>query len=259
MKMTNYIKSELYRVSRSKAVYLTAAIIVGIPPLLNLSLWWFSKGRADFSYGTTSFSYSNLIANPMIYCYVVCAIAAMIYESGKKNGNIRNTIAYGISRTEIFIGKCIVSLLTALTVLVIVVPVYIASAELLLQHDGPAGMDNFLMEIPAVSLIAMASLILYILIMELIESTFAGIVVLCFLLSGLPTVLFHIGLAYEPLFKVAMWLPDTFFKMEVKMNMTEYAALWDIPAGMAKCLLTGAIGVVVFSISGVTVLRNRDI
>ncbi len=257
--MLNYMKSEIYRVTHSRAVYMTVAVLTALPLLVNLILHWTDGITPGFRYGTTSFSYSNIIINPMIYCYIACIIAAVLYESGRRNGNLRNTVAYGVSRTEIFIGKCIVSLITSLVILATVMSVFIGSAMLLLKHEGPAGIGTLLREIPAVSLTAVAALVLGILIFELFESTTVGMIIWFLLIQILPTVLFYMGLRFDAVMKVAMWFPVNIFRTGVVMNMSQCIVLWDTTDGMIKCLITGGVSVVIAGAAGLLLLRKRDL
>ena len=79
--MMNYTKSEFYRIFITKG---------------NLCC-----GR---SAGGNSFSYSNLVANPMVFAFMGMIIPFLFYEGGKRNGNLKNTVAGGISRVKIFAG-----------------------------------------------------------------------------------------------------------------------------------------------------------
>jgi ABC-2 type transport system permease protein len=257
--MLNYVKSELYRVRHSRIVYLATAVLTLLPLSLNLLLGVLNQNDSTFRYGTTSFSYSNIIANPMMYCYVILVIVNLLYDSGRKNGNLKNTIAGGISRAEIFIGKCIVSLVTALAMLAVVIPVYIGSAVLLLRHEGPADIPNLLMELPAVSLVAIAAMILGVIILELFDNIGIGLIAWLTIMVFVPQILLTIGLEFEPVMNIAKWLPHNFFRGEVLMNMEAYAALWDTPSGMAKCLIVGAVGIMLFGIGGLTLLRRKDL
>ena len=107
--MLNYVKSELYRASRSPEIRETAAVFVGLVLLMNIVLCLL-KGLEDFRYGITSFSYSNVVAMPMIFCYVASDVAVMLYESDRRNRTEQNCISYGMSRLELLAGKCIVRL-----------------------------------------------------------------------------------------------------------------------------------------------------
>lgn len=147
----NYVKSEFYRVSHDKGVYYFTAIIAILAFLLNAILGWFGKvDGVSFRYATTSFSYSNLVANPMVFCVMGAVVGIIFYEGNRKNENLKNTIAFGISRTKIFFGECIVATVTAAASLIAVLAVYIVSAIIFLEHTGPVSLTDLLTEVLAV-------------------------------------------------------------------------------------------------------------
>lgn len=260
--MLNYIKSELYRAFHSGEIRETAMVITLLVFLMNLILYLFS-GMEHFRYGTTSFSYSMLVASPMIYCYVAGDVTVMLYESDKRNGTRGNSIACGISRLEIFAGKCIVSLVTALGILLIAIPVYIASAAFLLPKEGPVEVRDLLMEIPAVSLVGVAAVVLAVVLLEVLDKVLVSILVWCGLLVFIPKALLLVGMyladQWDVLLNIARWIPANFFSVEMQVNMSKCITIWDTPEGMAKCLISGGIGILVFSAVGVLLLRKRDI
>ena len=63
--MMNYTKSEFYRIFITKEIYTAAGLLAGIALLLNATLYFFGN-----SYANTSFSYSNLVANPMVFAFM---------------------------------------------------------------------------------------------------------------------------------------------------------------------------------------------
>ncbi|MBD5545528.1 MAG: ABC transporter permease [Lachnospiraceae bacterium] len=257
--MLNYIKSECYRVVNNMWVYATAGVLSILVLLLNLILYLFLNNTIDFPYGTTSYSFSNIVAQPMVYCYMAFIIAAILYEGEKRYGSKKNSIAYGISRTKIFAGKCIVSLFTSLAILFVVMAVYIVSAIVLLERKGPVEVSDMLMEVPAVSLIAVSALILGIVVLEYFDKSIAGMILWFFIFTAIPKSLFYIGIKVDSLMKIALWLPENFFTAEMTVNMSQCAAIWDTPAGMAKCLISGVAGIVIFSMAGVAILRKKEI
>lgn len=259
--MLNYIKSEFYRVSYSRGIYYLTAILTILAFLLNAVLGWF--GRMDgssFPYNTTSFSYSNLIANPMLFCVMGAVIGIFLYEGNRKNGNLKNTIAFGISRTKIFAGECIVATVSAVFSLIIVLSVYIVSAVVFLEHTGPVSLMDLLTEIPAVFFIAVASLISGIVCIEAFEKNSTGIIIWFTIWFIIPKIFFYLGLRFDLIHSIAMWMPGNFFGTAgMSVNMSQSITAWGTTAGMAKCLISGIIGIIIFSFLGVKVLRKREV
>lgn len=260
--MLNYIKSELYRAAHSKEIHGTAICFLAIILFMNLVLG-LMKNVEHFRYGITSFSYSTIVSMPMIYCYVASDVAVMLYESDKRNGTMGNSIAYGISRLQLFAGKCIVCFVVSLVLLALLLPVYIGSAALLLKPAGPTTVQDMLLEIPAMSFIATASLILAVVLLNLFENSFFSILTWLTIMLFLPKLLLVISMflpfGADALSHIAMWMPANFLSIESQVNMSECITLWDTAQGMAKCLISGAVGILVFGGLGVVLLRKRDI
>lgn len=259
--MLNYIKSEFYRVSHSRGIYCLITILAVLSFLLNAVLGWF--GRMDgssFPYNTTSFSYSNLVANPMLFCVIGAVIGVFLYEGNRKNGSLKNTIALGISRTKVFVGECIVATASGIFCLIIVISVYVVSATAFLEHSGPVNLMDLLTEIPAVFFIAVASLISGIVCIEASEKNTTGIIIWFTIWFIIPKIFFYLGLRFDMIHSIAMWMPANFFGTDgMSVNMSQSVTAWGTAEGMAKCLISGIIGIVVFSLSGVVLLRKRDL
>ena len=259
--MLNYIKSELYRALHSKEIHGTAIGLLAIILSMNLVLF-LMKDVEHFRYGSASFSYSMLVSVPMMYCYVAADVAVMLYESDRRNGTMGNSIAHGISRMQLFAGKCIVCFTVSLILLAAALPVYIGSASLL-HAQGPTTAQDMLLEIPAMSLIATGSLILAVVLLDLFQNSFFSVLTWLTVMLLLPKLLLFAGMLLpfggDALMDAAMWMPANFIPAGTRVNMSECVTIWDTGAGMARCLLSGAAGILVCSLAGVLLLRKRDI
>ncbi len=259
--MLNYIKSELYRALHSKEIHGTAIGLLAIILSMNLVLF-LMKDVEHFRYGSASFSYSMLVSVPMMYCYVAADVAVMLYESDRRNGTMGNSIAHGISRMQLFAGKCIVCFTVSLILLAAALPVYIGSASLL-HAQGPTTAQDMLLEIPAMSLIATGSLILAVVLLDLFQNSFFSVLTWLTVMLLLPKLLLFAGMLLpfggDALMDAAMWMPANFIPAGTRVNMSECITIWDTGAGMARCLLSGAAGILVFGLAGVLLLRKRDI
>lgn len=82
--MLNYIKSECYRITHTKQLYLFTGILAALAALFNGTLVYFSN-----RYTNTAFSYSNLVSQPMLFSAVGVLLFYILYEDSAKNGNIK--------------------------------------------------------------------------------------------------------------------------------------------------------------------------
>lgn len=254
--MMNYIKSELYRVSHTNVMYCFAGILAAASILLHAGLYYYGN-----QYATTSFSYSCLVANPMVFSIIGTVIAYLLYEENRKNGNLKNTVASGIPRTKIFIGECAVSLITATLTMVFIMTVWTIGAALFLEKTGPVELYDLLSEVPAVYFIAAAGVVSGICFLELVEKSITGILVWFSVWMIIPKILMYLGMRFEAIYEIALWLPSNFFAMinGQYVNTQQCMTAWDTTGGMARCVLSGIIGIAVFTLSGAALLRKKDL
>lgn len=255
--MLNYIKSEFYRVTHSAMLYAVGFAFAAAPILMNIMLYCFTLSKPDYPFSTTSFSFSNIVANPMVFCVVALFLVYALYEGNKKNGNLKNAVASGLSRGKIFAGQVIVCLVVSIIFLAITAIVYILSARLLLRLGGPVTAFDLIMEILAVAPIALAALILSVVVVMRFDKSFIGIIWWLCILFFVPQFLLYIGFEVEPVREIAMWLPRNFFS-GMQVNQSVCNPIWDTTGGLAKCLISGFIGIVVFSLYGIFSLRKKE-
>ena len=255
--MLNYIKSEFYRITHSAMLYAVGFAFAAAPTLMNIMLYCFTLSKPDYPFSTTSFSFSNVVASPMIFCVAALFLVYALYEGNKKNGNLKNAIASGLSRGKIFIGQVIVCLVVSIIFLAITAMVYIFSARLLLRIEGPVTAFDLIMEILAVAPIAVAALILSVVVVMRFDKSIMGIIWWLCILFFVPQLLLYIGIEIEPVREIAMWLPRNFFS-GMQVNQTVCAPIWDAADGLAKCLISGFIGIIVFGIYGIVSLRKKE-
>ncbi len=256
--MLNYFKSECYRIFHSPALYLAALGFSSLPLVLNLVLFAFEASMPGYRYATTSFSYSNLVASPMLFCFAALILVYVLYEGNRKNGNLKNAVACGVSREQIFAAQLLASFLASLFVLAIAASVYLLSAELLLRKEGPVEAADLLREIPAVAPAAAASLIFSVSAALLSDKASLGILCWTAVFFLIPQALFYIGLEVEPVRSVAMWMPQNIFSgMEV--NQQVCAPVWDTAPGLARCLIAGFAGILLFGVGGVLLFRKKEL
>ena len=274
--MLNYIKSECYRISHQPTLYVTTGILCALSISVISFLAFFNWKAYDFDLAYTGFAYSWPISAPSLYLFMAAIIPASIYSCVHKYGDVKNTIAGGLSRVQVFAGKCITSLLAATIVMIIVLAVWIASTELLLEPGGPFTARDLLLEVPAIYLIAAANVITILFFFELFKRELLAAMAWAAIWFILPTVLSAFGMRFDPFTDIANWMPYQFFKNAVdintlasgevnniswSINVAEQTGtvLWYTSEGLFKCLISGAIGVAVFSLSGWLVLRRRDL
>ncbi len=258
--MMNYIKSELYRVFHGGEIYCFTGVLAALAVLFNVVSHVFQIMDVQFLYGNTSFSYSNIVASPMLFGVMGAIVATLFYEGNRKNGNLKNTVAFGISRTEIFIGECVVSLLASIFSMIFILALYILSAETLLEKAGPVELKDLLTEIPAVFLIAAACMISGLVCIEVFAKSTTGVIMWTAIWFFIPSTLFYLGFRFDAVYKLAMWLPNNFLSSRgMIINTRQCITAWETTQGMIKCLIVGAADTLACLLAGIVLLRKREL
>ena len=274
--MLNYIRAELYRLFRRPGLYVTTLVLCAAPIAFNCFLAFFDWEAYGTDNGLTGISYSGWMSSAQYFMIMGAIIPGLLYTNARKYGDFKNTIAFGVSRVQIFAGKCVVSVLLATLVLAVLLAVWIGSAEILLAHsDFPRIMD-VLLSVPALYLIACANAITIVLLMELIERDIFTAIAWAAVWCILPTILNTLGMRFEILAEIASWMPYEFLQQSVQTTTvatsdllggtfsvsvaeTNTTFLWYTASGLEKCLVSGVVGTVLFSALGWILLRRRDL
>ena len=224
--MLNYLKGEAYRIAHGRAAYLFAGTLCAIVLAANVLLWAMSS-TPGFPYATVRFSMSNLVSMLPLLFYMAGLLVWVLFADDRKDGTLKNAIAHGCSRRDLFLGKCLVATVLGLAILAVVLAV--ASA------------------LPFTA----ACVVLGVAVCSALPKTVTAFLVWVAVVSVIPAVLNVIGLGVEPVARLASWLPANFFANEVAINQSGLAQfLWDTPEGLAKCLIAGIAGIAVFGAVG---------
>lgn len=249
--MLNYIRSELYRATHTRPCYvMTAVLVLGILAF-NLVLHFWGSG-ADY-YGHTSFSYVFSISEPWLYMVCGAVVAALLYEGRSKNGNLKNSLACGLSRSQLFVGQCLTALLIATIMMVIVVAVWAASAELLLAHTDFWTLGDFLCSVAAAYPLAIASLVSIIPFFLLFRRDLTAVAGWLLIWNVAPALFAGLGLKFSWASRLASWMPKNFLSFDSVVRW------WAEPMILEKALISAFIGILVFGLLGVVLWRKRDL
>lgn len=73
----------------------------------------------------------------------------------------------------------------------------------------------------------------------------------------IPQILYYIGFKVEPIGTIARWMPRNFFNgMDVNLSICN--PVWSTTSGMLLCVLSGAMGAIIFGIIGILTLRKKE-
>ncbi len=258
--MINYMKSEWYRIIHSKEIYTFTGTAGGMAFLLNLIHFIANRKIEGFRYGTISFSFSFLVSGMHIILAAGAILAMFLFSGERKNGIMRNTVACGISREKIFLGKTIVCSAVAFLSMFVILTVYLGSACLLLDGPIQPALKETLTGVSAVLLCAVASVILELLFLVLFEKDVAAMLGWAAVMAVIPKILLIAGLKIEICARIASWMPWNYLSSEVSASLSGgYQCLWDTTEGFMKCVISGAAGILIFLAAGLIFGRRQEV
>lgn len=258
--MLNYMKSEWYRMTHSKESYVFTGIMAGLALLLNLILFVFSRFEPGFRYATVSFSLSFLASSMNILFLTGAALVSVLYGNEKKNGLTKNIISYGLSREQLFIGKCIISTVVSICSMVVILIVFIGSAVLLLEQGNiENAVEITLRGVASAISAAIAYEVLAIGLYTICEKDIVAYVVWYSIVAIIPQICDLLGMKYELFHKIASWLPNSLFNNQVYVTFGNWNCLWETPEGFMRCMITGMIWLVVFLFMGLLVCKKQEV
>ena len=233
--MLNYMRSEWYRIVHGREFYVFTGVLCALVLAANLLLVSVGASDPNFPYATVRFSLSNLISSLSLLFFMAGLLVWILFADDRKDGTFKNAIAHGLSRRDLFVGKCLVSTALGLISMAVILIVYVGSALVLLEGPGLEAVGYLLQGVVCATL----------------PKSTAGFLVWLAVVSVIPMVLHMVGMVVEPVGAVASWLPANFFQHEVAINQSGVAEfLWNTPAGLAKCLISGFVGIALFGAVG---------
>ena len=257
--MINYIRSEFYRILHTKEIYLFNLLLTAGVLALNGGIHAAAATLPNIRYANVKFVLSFLTGS-MDFLFIAGAVLAVLLFSGdRKNGVMKNAVAYGMSRTSLFFGKCIVSFVMALASMVLLTAVYIVSAILLLEGPAQPYVELMLEGIAANLPFAAAALILAVAFIQFFEKELIVGLAWIAVIYLIPSICYSTGFQFKTMAEIAAWMPRNYLMTEVTAGMNGYACLWSEPEGAAKCVIAGVIGIVVFLSLGILINRRKEI
>lgn len=257
--MINYIRSEFYRILHTKEIYLFNLLLTAGVLALNGGIHAAAATLPNIRYANVKFVLSFLTGS-MDFLFIAGAVLAVLLFSGdRKNGVMKNAVAYGMSRTSLFFGKCIVSFVMALASMVLLTAVYIVSAILLLEGPAQPYVELMLEGIAANLPFAAATLILAVAFIQFFEKELIVGLAWMAVIYLIPSICYSTGFQFKTMAEIAVWMPRNYLMTEVTAGMNGYACLWSEPEGAAKCVIAGVIGIVVFLSLGILINRRKEI
>lgn len=256
--MLNYIKSELYRIRTSRGTYVMFILFSVLVVLFNVMIYGFKVADNTFPYGTTKFSLGMLSDSIQMLIIICLVIASVVFAGEFKNNTIKNVISFGISKTKMYIGKYIVTLLFAFILMPVIALVYALSAYLLLDNSGSQYLVAFIKAIVINIPIYISCITLGMALFFAVQNEVTGYWIWVTIIIIVPIVLALIGMKVDLLTDIANWLP---WRLVTAVDMTDTGFIykWATFSGAVKSIVSGLGFSILFFIIGITSFRKTEI
>lgn len=141
--MINYLKSEAFRLKKTRSTYLIGLLILLIPlPPLIMS-YYYGKIDEHFLYNNTAFFFRftrlSLVSIPLFIPF----IANTLFANVQRYGTFKNDVAYGLSRKKIYFSKFFMTALFSFIIGGLVLIIFTGANLLLLTRNGQVEGPNF--------------------------------------------------------------------------------------------------------------------
>lgn len=256
--MLNYIRSELYRMFHSPAIYILTGACMALVLAMNVILWIFYRYTPQFPYGTVAFSFSNLTYMMSIPMYLAACLGLLVYGDDCRHRTAGNSLIFGFSRIQIYLGKLAVSLVCAVFCLAAVEGTLIGSAYLLLENSGSEPLENLLTATAVCAPAFVAGLFAAVTLAEILRSSFAGVWAWLGIMVAFPKIVMLLGLKFRVFALLKEWLV---YNVVGSLMFTEGEVIfpWMTQKGAARCVLAGILGIVVIVFAGLLGVRRKEL
>jgi len=135
--MINYLKSEIFRISRTKSVYIFPLMLnLGIIAILGITRYFAYLDGVDFPYNNSAFIFLTIQSMLQSVIFLIPIIVNIIFADEHKNGTFKNPISYGVNRHVLFFGKLILMTIYSLVALTFTVISIIFFTNLMMESGS---------------------------------------------------------------------------------------------------------------------------
>ena len=255
--MLNYMKSEWYRQRNNRGLQNTILVCLGLIILMVAVLAFFGR-RPGFAYANAYFAFNGIFTS-MSGIFPLTLVFAGFMENNSRNRQspLKNSVAFGIPRSSIYLGKFLVQLLICTLVYLILPAVLVCLSWLFLEHSNE-GEWYYL----AHALIGGYPLCVFMLSIGFcfifnIGNSISGILPILFIVYILPYLFRFLGMKYPIFSEAAEWCPASM--LGLTFDNTGIHFYWDTPIRMLRCYLSGLGGALIFLCAGIFWLKKREI
>lgn len=133
--MLNYIRAEIYKLIHRPYTYITLGILLALEALY-ASMFAFHNAH---SMATPFGGAIVTIVEMGVIGFCICLITGDIVFAGQyKNSTLKNEVSFGLSRTQIYLGKFLAQTLLSIVYLLVMMAFFLGLCAVCLPMEGPA-------------------------------------------------------------------------------------------------------------------------
>ena len=133
--MLNYIRAEIYKLIHRPYTYIALGVILALEALY-ASMFAFHNAH---SMATPFGGAIVTIVEMGVIGFCICLITGDIVFAGQyKNSTLKNEVSFGLSRTQIYLGKFLAQTLLSIVYLLVMMAFFLGLCAVCLPMEGPA-------------------------------------------------------------------------------------------------------------------------
>lgn len=256
--MTNYIKSEFYRIFRTKTLFVFAGACLLVVLLYVGVLWAISVFDVDFPWATTKHAFSMLETDMHIPLFLSAVMGGLVVSDEFKYRTFNNSVAFGIPREQIYLSKVIVGMAASAICLLVTETGLIGGGYLLLENSGAEYTLSLLKGTAACIPAWIAGMVAFMSLYYVTGSGSISVWMWLLVIVAAPIVVDVLGMRFDFCARLASWM---LYPVVSSVTLTEewLEFNWSTAAGFLKCQEAGVIGISLFIVLGILGIRRREL
>lgn len=252
--MLNYMKSEGFRIMKNRSLFILTLICAGLMAGLVLVLYCFKK-VPSFPYSNTRHALANIYMQMNFLMLAVIAFGASMHNNEEKYHTIKHSVAFGIRRSTIFLGRFFVQVLASACIYVALTVMFTVLSYALLYHENVGELESLIrVSLGSVTCLTSSLAVTHLLLMNADNQGMAYVAAVS-IVAVIPSLLNLLGRRVGLVQKLAELFP---------INVLAYNSPLVSAEGMAypeilRSLAIGLVWTVLFLALGMVCFQHREI
>lgn len=256
--MFDYVRSELFRISRNKKLYMLVGIFLVLIAAMGIVLASFGKDP-NFPYATTAFALGTEYRGMNYLLLIVLLLSAYLDDNECRQHTMKHSVAYGICRKTIYIARFLAQIIVSVMIYLLMNVALVGISFALLKHSSVGELNELFRSMMAGMPLFLAALAISHCFLMNMESVVSAETFGIFFILILPEIMNLLGKQLSVLEKLAYWMPYNLAAPFINMETSRIQLTWDVPGGMLDCCLSGIVFTMIFTMIGLVMFQKREI